>query len=602
MVGDVTLKTMRQLWKVLTFAGNLWPYYVVITIASVLSALTTQVVPFVIKTATDSIVAIIHGGHADYSVVFWLAFAFFASDVAMTLLSNWGGYYGDIMAIKLRNQLSDRYYKHLLDLPQSYYDTELTGKIINRLNRTIAELTNFANFFANNFFQMILTMVFTLVVVAYYSWEVAIGLFVIYPLFLWLTALTSKKWQKYQEEKNLEQDIASGRFAESISQIKVVKSFIQERRELRLFNDRMGRTVGITRSQSRLWHKMDIWRRLLLNTIFFAIVGYIFWQTMAGRFTVGTMLLLIQFAQLMRIPLFSMSFFVDQTQRAIAGSKDYFEVMELQPQITDKPNAKPLTDIKGAIEYKDVSFGYNHDEPVLRNISFSVPAGKKVALVGESGEGKTTVTNLLLRLYEPNKGAVFIDGIDIAATTQQSLRDNIAVVFQDPALFSGTIHENIAYARPDATKAQITAAAKAANAEEFIAKLERGYDTEIGERGIKLSGGQKQRIAIARAILKDAPILILDEATSSLDSRAEAQVQEALEHLMHGRTTLIIAHRLSTIAHVDEIVTIKGGQVDEVGTPAKLAKTDGIYAQLLQLQMGATEAAKKKLKSFEIAE
>lgn len=591
---------MKSLWKILRFTGNLWPYYVMVTIASVLMALANQAPPFVIKLATDTIVHA-SGGAPNYGYIILLAAILFASDAAATLLSNWGGYYGDVMATKLRNQLSDRYYKHLLDLPQSYYDTELSGKIINRLNRTIAELTNFANFFANNFFQMILTMVFTLVAVAYYSWEVAAMLFVVYPLFLWLTTVTSKAWQTYQEEKNKEQDIASGRFAESISQIKVVKSFIQERRELSIFSERMNRTVGITRKQSRLWHKMDIWRRLLLNAIFFVIVGYIFWQTMAGRFSVGTMLLLIQFAQLMRIPLFSMSFFVDQTQRAIAGSKDYFEVMELAPQITDKPNAKELTIEKGTIEYKDVSFGYNGDDLVLKDIAFTAPAGKKIALVGESGEGKTTITNLLLRLYEPNKGAVFIDGVDVANVSQRSLRQNIAVVFQDPALFSGTVKENIAYAKPDASDAAIKAAAKAANAEEFIAKLPDGYDTEIGERGIKLSGGQKQRIAIARAILKDAPILILDEATSSLDSRAEAQVQEALEHLMHGRTTLIIAHRLSTIAHVDQIVTIKSGRVDEIGTPAKLAKTDGIYGQLLQLQMGATEAAKKKLKAFEIA-
>lgn len=591
---------MKSLWKILRFTGNLWPYYLVVTVASVLMALANQAPPFVIKMATDTIVHAT-SGPPNYWYVLSLAAILFASDVAVTLLSNWGGYYGDIMAAKLRNQLSSRYYKHLLDLPQSYYDTELSGKIINRLNRTIAELTNFANFFANNFFQMILTMVFTLIVVSYYSWEVAAMLFIVYPLFLWLTTITSKAWQKYQEEKNLEQDIASGRFAESIGQIKVVKSFIQERRELGVFNQRMNRTVGITRKQSALWHKMDVWRRLLLNGIFFAIIAYIFWQTLAGRFSVGTMLLLAQFSQLMRIPLFSMSFLVDQTQRAIAGSTDYFKVMELKPQITDKPNAKPLTIEKGKLEYKDVSFGYNQGEMVLKDITFTVPAGKKVALVGESGEGKTTVTNLLLRLYEPNKGAVFIDDFDVASVTQQSLRQNIAVVFQDPALFSGTVRENIAYAQPDASEAAIKAAAKAANAEEFIAKLPEGYDTEIGERGIKLSGGQKQRIAIARAILKDAPILILDEATSSLDSRAEAQVQQALEHLMHGRTTLIIAHRLSTIAHVDQIVTIKGGRVDEVGTPGELAKTDGIYGQLLQLQMGATEAAKKKLKAFEIA-
>jgi ATP-binding cassette subfamily B protein len=592
---------MKQIFKVLRFASNLWPYYFIITVTSVLLALSNQIVPFVIKDATDLVVASLNGKTADFGLAIWLALAFLASDVSVTLLSNWGGYYGDIMAAKLKKQLGSRYYTHLMELPQSYYDTELTGKIINRLNRTISELTNFLNFFANNFFQMILTMVFTLVVVAHYSWEVAVMLFVVYPVFMWLTTITSKKWQEYEKGKNNQLDIAYGRFSETVSQIKVVKSFIQERRELSIFGVRLDETIAITRKQSKLWHSMDIYRRLLLNLFFFVIIGYIFWQTTAGRFTVGEMLLLIQFSQLMRLPLFSMSFIVDQTQRAIAGSKDYFEVMELKPQIADNPGAKELVVAQGKIEYKDVTFGYSKKESVLHDINFAVNKGQKMALVGESGEGKTTITNLLLRLYEPNKGAIFIDGIDIATVTQRSLRDNIAVVFQDPALFSGTIKENIAYAKPDATKAQIAAAAKAANADEFINKLPGKYESEIGERGIKLSGGQKQRIAIARAILKDAPILILDEATSSLDSKAEAQVQDALTRLMHGRTTLIIAHRLSTIAHVDEIVTVRGGAVDEIGTPAKLSKTGGIYAQLLDLQMGVTEAAKKKLKEFEIS-
>lgn len=593
---------MRQLWKILRFSGNLWPYYVTVTVFSVLLAVANQVTPLVVKSVADLVTAAIQNHNPDYWAAFWLAIAFLASDVSITFFSNIGGYYGDIMAAKLRKQLSSRYYAHLMTLPQSYYDQELTGTIINRLNRTISELTNFLNFFANNFFQMILTMILTLVIVAFYSWEVALLLFVVYPVFLWLTAITSKGWQEQEQKKNKRIDLASGRFAEAVAQIRVVKSFIQEQRELSYFDTHYDKTIGITKVQSAHWHKMDVLRRLVLNVMFFIIVGFVFWQTFTGRFTIGEMFLLIQYSSLMRLPLFSMSFFVDQTQRAIAGSRDYFSVMEIKPAITDNPGAQVLKVQKGSIEYKDVHFSYDQKERVLTDISFSVKPGKKVALVGESGEGKSTITSLLLRLYEPNKGAIFVDGVDIAAVTQRSLREQIAVVFQDPALFSGTIRENIAYATPDVTDAQIAAAAKAANADGFIRKLKDGYDTQIGERGVKLSGGQKQRLAIARAILKDAPILILDEATSSLDSKAEAQVQEALETLMKGRTTLIIAHRLSTIAGVDEIVTIKGGQVDEVGTPEKLAKTDGIYGQLLRLQVGTTESAKKKLQQFDIAQ
>jgi ATP-binding cassette, subfamily B, bacterial len=592
--------TMNTLLKVLRHAKNLWPYYTGIIIFSILMSVTQLATPFVIKSATDLIVASLKTGHADITGILWLAVALFVIDVLNTLFTNFGGYLGDVMGAKLKKQLSDRYYAHLMELPQSYYDNELTGKIINRLDRTINEVVNFLNIFANNFFSLFLTLILSLIIVFLYSWELALLLLVIYPIFMYLTTLTSKKWQKWQAEKNLEFDIASGRFAEVVAQIRVVKSFIQEALELKHFNSRYQKTVAITQSQSRYWHKMDISRRLVLNVLFFAIFAYLFVYTAQAKFTLGEMVLLIQLINMMRFPIFNMSFIVDSSQRAIAGSKDYFSVMELAPSVTDTASSKAVIFNKGHVVYDSVSFGYGKDDNVLHDVAFEIHPGEKIALVGESGGGKTTLTSLLLRLYDARKGAISIDGHDISDVTQKSLREQIAVVFQDPALFSGTIRENIGYANPRASEKEIIKAAKDANAYEFIKKLQDGLDTEIGERGLKLSGGQKQRIAIARAILKDAPILVLDEATSSLDSRSENLVQEALDRLMKGRTTLIIAHRLSTIAHVNRIVTLKDGRVDEMGTPATLAKTNGIYAQLLDLQMGGTEKAKKALKQYEI--
>jgi ATP-binding cassette, subfamily B, bacterial len=593
---------MKPLLQVIGYAKHLWPYYLGITISSILVALTGIAIPFVIKAATDLMVHVIQGGGADVSGALWLAALLFGFDAANTLIRNWGGYLGDVMAAKLKAQLSTRYFEHLLSLPQGYYDGELTGTIINRLNRAITEVSNFLNMFANNFFQMVLTTFLTVFIVWLYSWELALLVFVIYPLFLWLTALTSKKWQKYQTEKNLETDIASGRFAEVVTQIRVVKSYVQERLEHRHFRVRFHRTITLTRKQSRYWHNMDVARGIVLGVIFFAIYAFIFSETVEKRFTIGEMVLLITLINAVRLPIFSMSFIVDSFQRAITGSKDYVKAMELKPEIADRSGAHNLEITQGRVMYGAVDFSYAKSKQVLNKISFTLEPGQKVALVGESGEGKTTISNLLMRLYEPTGGVIAIDDVDISDVTQRSLRQQIATVFQEPALFSGTIRENIAYAHPRAHEDEILEAAKAANAHDFIMKLDKGYDSEIGERGIKLSGGQKQRIAIARAILKKAPILILDEATSSLDSRAEQQVQEALDRLMHGRTTLIIAHRLSTIAHVDKIITIKNGQIDEQGTPRQLAKTGGIYAQLLELQMGTTERAQKKLEAYEITE
>lgn len=592
---------MKSIFTLLSLGKQLWPYYVAAVVFSVLMSLTALASPFLVKIAIDMAVEATQGGTVATDVILWVAVGILVADVLNTMFTNIGGYYGDILSARLKKHLSDTYYKHLLALPQSYYDGELTGTVINRLNRTILELTQFINMFVNSFFQMFLTMFLTLGIVALYSWELAILLILLYPIFLWLTALTSKKWQVWQDKKNLVTDIASGRFAEVISQMRVVKSFIQEPREFSLFSGNMTKTIDITKEQARYWHKMDAGRRLVLNGVFFAIFAYLFVNTIQGRFSIGEMALIIQLLQYIRFPIFNLSFIIDNIQKAVAGSKEYLEVLSLEPAVKDAPNAQPLQIKKGAISFNDITFGYERNAPVLKGLSLSVPARKKMALVGESGQGKTTLTSLLLRLYDVQSGGITIDGQDISDCTQKSLRENIAVVFQEPALFSGTIFENIAYAQPDASLKQVEDAARAANAHTFIQKLDDGYETEIGERGLKLSGGQKQRIAIARALLKDAPILLLDEATSSLDSKSERSVQQALERLMRKRTTIIIAHRLSTVEHVDMLATIKDGVVDECGSPSELAKTGGIYSTLLDLQQQSTDATKKELKSYEMS-
>ena len=592
---------MKEIWRILRFTKNLRKYYVIISVSTIALAVMSQLQPIFTKVAIDQITKGLGGGTTDVTTVAWMAAAIFLTDLGQTLLSNYSGYWGDVMSANLQKYLSERYYEHLLSLPQAYFDQELSGKIINRMNRGITQISNFMQVLSNNFLQFLFSTILSLGVVAYYSWQVAAMLLVLYPVFIYLTTRTSSKWQNYQKTINTEQDIASGRFAESIGQVRVVKSFLQEARELSFFRKRFDTVVSTTRPQSRYWHVQDIKRRVVLNAIFFAVFAYIFVETAHGHYGIGTAVLLIQYAMLIRIPIFTISFLVDATQRAVSNTKDYFEAMDVTPEIRDHEHAEKLEVSKGEIVFDHIKFGYDEDAMVLKDVDFRVAPDTKVALVGESGQGKTTLTNLLLRLYEVHDGQIRIDGKNINDVTQKSLRGAIGVVFQEPALFSGTIRENIAYAKPHADIQEVEKAAKAANAHEFITKLEHGYDTEIGERGLKLSGGQKQRIAIARALLKDAPILILDEATSSLDSKSEHMVQEALERLMKNRTTLIIAHRLSTIQNVDQIVTLDNGTVAEIGSPSELAKTDGIYAQLLKLQGSHTAATKRKLKAFEIA-
>lgn len=591
---------MHPIRQLIGYTRGLGGLFIVIAITAVVTSLLALATPVVMKFATDWVVAVAGGQAFTWEPLAWLIGAFLVLSLVSVAVSDIGGYYGDQMSIRTRRQLSKIYYQHLLTLPQKYYDGEVTGKIINRLARAIAEVTGFLQFFANNLLNMLLTLLITIVILLWYSWPLAVLFMLLIPVNLYVTALTSKRWQMFESKKNGHFDVASGRFAETIAQMRLVKSFGTERRELKLFDGELKQMADLTMPQSRWWHGMNALRGVIFGAIFAAIYGLLFYQTATGQFTVGDMVMLLTLIQQVQFPLRNLSFFVDSYQKAVSNSKDFLAAMAEKPEVETHPDRK-LAMKDGQIEYRDVSFAYESDKPVLSDISVNIQSGQKVALVGESGGGKTTFANLLMRLYDADSGTISIDGIDISEVSRTSVREKIATVFQDAALFSGTVRENIAYARPSATSEEVTAAAEAANALKFIEAFPHSFETEIGERGIKLSGGQKQRIAIARALLKDAPILILDEATSSLDSRAEHEVQQALDRLMKGRTTLIIAHRLSTIASVDQIVTIRDGRVDEIGSPAKLAKSGGIYAKLLELQLGATEKAKEQLAEFDIA-
>ncbi|WP_288818931.1 ABC transporter ATP-binding protein [uncultured Micrococcus sp.] len=595
---------MSSLLRILRFAPQLNPLYLGIAASAVLAALLALATPFIIGAATDRIVDAVAGRTSvsdAVTSVAWLALAFLAAEVAATAVVSVGGYWGDVMAARMRRILSSRYYDHLLHLPQRYFDTTLTGRIVSRLNRSITELTQFLQFFSNNAFTMLITTAAVLVISAFYWWPLAVLLAVVFPVYMWLTAKTSTRWQVWEGQKNARVDTASGRFAEVVAQMPVVRAYNQQRTELVGFEERFDEAVDLTREQSRFWHMMDAWRRLALNAVFGALYLLIFIRTAQGEFSVGDMVILIQLMAMARQPVMSMSYLVDSAQRAVAGSKDYFEVLE-QPRERTDGRALPAGAGEPAVRFRDVTFAYDADaeRPVLDGVSFDVHAGRKIAFVGESGGGKSTVTNLLMGLYPAGAGAVEVFGQDVAQTDLAALRASIATVFQEPHLFSGTVRENIAYARPDAKDAEVRAAAKAAYADGFIEAFDDGYDQVIGERGLRLSGGQKQRIAVARAVLKDAPILVLDEATSALDTKSERLVQAALEDLMVGRTSLIVAHRLSTIRSVDTIVTLRGGRVEEIGAPDELAESGGIYAQLLQLQQAGTKEAKKMLREYGI--
>lgn len=602
---------MNSILRIVRSASALWPFYLGVLITASVTAILSLLTPFILREATDTVVA---GG--PLRTILWWVVALFVADALGNVVKNIGGYIGDVMVARLRQILSTRYFAKLLSVPQGYYDNQVTGTIIARLDRSIANITQFLQSFSNNFFVMLIQAAAVLVITAVYYWPLAILLAALFPIYMWLTALTSERWQKFEAIKNENIDVANGRFAEVIGQVKVTKSFVAEARELASFGSRYRTVVDTTKPQSRWWHSMDTARGAAMALIFLGIYGLIFWRTLEGHFSIGDMVMLLQLVNMAKQPVFMMSWIVDVSQRAIAGSKDYFKVMEEVPEPTVNPQlvaaaetsdvpeldltpAEPLRPTEGPVfAFEDVSFSYESDKPVVADITFAAQEGHKVALVGESGGGKSTLVNLLLGLYQPTEGKLRVLGHDAAELTAERLRASVGVVFQESYLFSGTIRENIAYGKPGATMEEIVDVAKRANAHGFIEEFPDGYDTVIGERGLKLSGGQKQRVAVARAMLKDAPILVLDEATSALDTKAERAVQAGLDELMKDRTTLIIAHRLSTIADVDTIITLDRGRISEIGSPAELAQSGGIYAELLRLTQSASAADRQRLKKY----
>ena len=425
---------MNSILRIVRSASALWPFYLGVLITASVTAILSLLTPFILREATDTVVA----GGALRTIVWWV-FALFVADALGNVVKNIGGYIGDVMVSRLRQILSTRYFAKLLSVPQGYYDNQVTGTIIARLDRSIANVTQFLQSFSNNFFVMLIQAAAVLVITAVYYWPLAILLAALFPIYMWLTAKTSSRWQRFEAIKNENIDLANGRFAEVIGQVKVTKSFVAEARELASFGGRYRTVVDTTKPQSRWWHSMDTARGVAMALIFFGIYGLIFWRTLDGHFSIGDMVMLLQLVNMAKQPVFMMSWIVDISQRAIAGSKDYFKVMEETPEPTVNPQlvsaaaasdvpeldlspAEPLAPAEGPVfAFDDVSFAYEADKPVVNGITFSAEEGHKVALVGESGGGKSTLVNLLLGLYQPTEGTLSVLGQDVSTLTAERL-------------------------------------------------------------------------------------------------------------------------------------------------------------------------------------
>lgn len=588
---------MKNIFRILAISKPLHPLAITIAVLIVISASLQIVAALFSKFIVDQIVLKVQGkGGEMQTLIILIIAAFIISFLSLvaTVISN---RLGDHFAGKLRKFLTEKFYDKVLRLPQSYFDSEVSGKIINQLNRGIVSIQGFLNSATNFILPTIVQSLFTIVILAYYNLPIAIFTFILFPIYLILSYYSTVKWGEEEVKKNQIEDRMRGRMHEVIANMTLVKGFTNERNEYANIATGLSESNVIYARQSKTYHLFDFFRGLSLNVILFGINILVFYNTFQGNLTIGEMVLILQLFNQARIPLFAMSYILTQIQQAESGSKEYFEVLGLES--TENYNKHvPVTKVKNPVlTFDNVSFNYEQSKDVLKEISFSIKNGESIALVGHSGAGKSTIVNLLLKFYEPTNGKLLLNGTSYQKLDYHHIRQNIALVFQENELFSSTIHENVAYGTAGATEKDVIQALKLANAWDFVNKLPKGIENEVGERGVRLSGGQKQRIQIARAILKNAPILILDEATSSLDAKSEKEVQVALEKLMKGKLTLIIAHRFSTIQNVDKVIVIDNGMIVDMGDPKELSRKPGIYSDLLHYQI---EGNKKLLASFDL--
>ena len=489
------------------------------------------------------------------------------------------------------------YYRKIFTLPQVYFDSEISGKIVNQLNRGITSIREFIGASTNFIVPAFLQAILGIGILMYFDVTIGIIALAVFPLYIAISSYSTRRWGIIQAEKNVYEDTTRGRIAEVMSNIRLVKTYNSQRREWNFVSNQYSNINRLYDRQSTQYHILNFIRGFGLEISFVIILFLVFQKTFLGVLTLGEMVLIIQILNQLRWPLFGMSFILEQIQRAEADSKEFFDVLELESK--EVFHTKKLSALvkQPEIVLKDINFSYDDGTEVLSNLNLTLKNHEAVAFVGHSGAGKTTLINLILKLYEPTSGQISLSGKNYSTASHAWVREHIALVFQESELFSSTIRENVTYGLSNATDDQIIEALRQAHAYEFVQKFKDGLDAQIGERGVKLSGGQKQRIQIARAILHNKPILILDEATSSLDSKSEKLVQDALEKLFKNRLVIIIAHRFSTIQNVDRIVVLDKGTIADMGRPGELAKRKGLYAELLQYQI---EGNKKLLSEYEL--
>jgi len=491
---------------------------------------------------------------------------------------------GHIMGTRLETDMRRDLFGHLQKLSFSYYDNTKIGTLMSRITSDLFDVTEFAHHCPEEFFIAGIKIVCSFILLCGINIWLTLIVFAILPPMILVLMIFNRRMKAGFRESRKQVGELNSQIEDSLLGIRVVKSFANEKVEEEKFEKGNKRFLSIKKAVYYIMGGFQSSTRLFEGIMYIVVVvaGAIF--LINGGISVADYAAYLLFVGTLMTAIRRIVEFAEQFQRGMTGIERFCEIMDIDPDISDVPTAEPLKDVRGDIEFKDVSFKYEVDKKnVISHMNIRIDAGECIALVGPSGGGKTTLCSLIPRFYEISDGSILVDGKDIRSVTVKSLRENIGVVAQDVYLFSGSIRENIAYGKENATDEEIREAARLAGADEFIEALPNGYDTYVGERGVKLSGGQKQRISIARVFLKNPPILILDEATSALDNESERLVQQSLEKLAKGRTTLIVAHRLTTVKNADRILVITEDGIAEEGTHNSLLQKGGLYSELYRM-------------------
>ena len=500
-------------------------------------------------------------------------------------ITSWGHIMGARMEKDMRRDLFD----HFQRLSFSYYDRNNSGEMMSKLVVDLFDITELAHHGPENLFISALKIIGSFALLMWINIPLTLIL-----LFVTLIMVVFSLYKNYRMEavftdNRVKIAKVNSRLQDSLTGIRVVQSFANEGLERRKFNQSNQEFLASKTSSYALMGTYHAWNSFLVGLLYIVVLVFGGVFIASGSLKLTDLTIYVLYINVFVNPIDTLINFTEQFQKGYAGFKRFVEVLETDPEIVNREDALLLTKVKGEIEYHNVSFRYNEENDVLNNVSLKIGAGQQIALVGPSGGGKTTLCSLLPRFYDVTAGAITIDGKDIRDFTLESLRNAIGIVQQDVYLFEGSIKENIAYGKPSATDEEIMDAAQKANIHDFIQSCEEGYETLVGERGVRLSGGQKQRISIARVFLKNAPILILDEATSALDNESERYIQKSLERLSQNRTTIVIAHRLSTIKNSDEIIVITDEGVQERGSHRELLENNGIYSHYYMMQFEGLE-------------